>query len=85
MTKSNDRVCPHCGEKFSPTDPSRKLCIECHLAAKDARRAKEGPTKIDHTIKGVRTPLNVKGGRVIRKSYDDRITDGFDMMGSENE
>lgn len=78
--KYEKRTCPSCGKKFSPTDPKRELCIECHLAAKDAQRIKEGPAKIDHTVKGIPKPLNVKGGRVIRKCFDDRLTDGFDIM-----
>jgi len=83
MTNRNEHICPRCGKPFGPTDPKRELCIECHLAALDEQRAKEGPTKIDHTIKGIRRPLNVKA-KLLGHSYDDRLTDGFNMTGGCN-
>ena len=82
-SRTNIRKCP-CGKMFSPTDPNRELCIECHLAAKDAQWVKEGPSKVDHTVKGIQRPLNARA-RLLRPLYDDRLAEGFAMMEGENE
>lgn len=84
---SKDRRCL-CGKTFKPCDPQRTLCIECHLAAKDTERAKAGPT--------VRTPRKSCGKSIIigdefapregyrrRGSYDDRLEQGFSMLGAD--
>ncbi len=81
-----DRICPDCKTSFSPTDPDRELCIECDLAAKDAQRKKHGPEKFKGGNPKMILNQEMRGQtRNVSKAYDDRLSDGFKMLGGVSE
>ncbi len=81
---SKERRCL-CGKTFKPSDPQRTLCIECHLAAKDTERAKAGPTVRKPGKKGaiIGDEFAPREGYRRRGCYDDRLGQGFSMLGAD--
>jgi hypothetical protein len=80
------RKCRNCGKMFVPKNPRWEFCIACFLAERDKQRLREGPTVRRETPSTIIPGMELDGreGHRRRGCYDDRLAEGFNMMGGDN-